>query len=53
MKEVEEKLNVKYTIPLKEANFQNIIDISIVNVSITKNRFVYSIQIPIPETETY
>ena len=53
MKEFEEKLNVKYTIPLKESNFQHIIDISIVNVAIAKNRFVYSIHIPIPETETY
>ena len=53
MKEFEEKLNVKYTIPLKESNCQHIIDISIVNVAITKNRFVYSIHIPIPETETY
>ena len=53
MKEFEEKLNVKYTIPLKESNFQHIIDISIVIVAIAKNRFVYSIHIPIPETETY
>ena len=41
MEEFKEKLNIKYTIPLKESKFQDIIDFSIVNVAIAKNRFVW------------
>ena len=44
--------NVKYQIPLKEENFQNI-DIPRISISIVNKRLLYSIKVPQLETETY
>ena len=53
LEEFEEKFNVKYTICVRQSYLQHINDISTVNVAVVKNRFVYSICIPVPATETY
>ena len=53
MKEFEEKFDVKYSVPLKQYNYQHIIDISTVKVASKINRFVYFVYISISETETY
>ena len=49
----EQHNNMKYQIPLKEENFQNIIDISQISISIVNKRLLYSIKVPQLETETY
>ena len=49
----EQHNNAKYQIPLKEENFQNIIDISQISISIVNKRLLYSIKVPQLETETY
>ena len=49
----EQHNNVKYQIPLKEENFQNIIDISQISISVVNKRLLYSIKVPQLETETY
>ena len=41
----EQHNNIKYQIPLKEENFQNIIDISQISISIIDKRLVYSIKV--------
>ena len=51
--DLEQHSNVKYQIPLKEENFQNIIDISQISISIVNKRLLYSIKVPQLETEIY
>ena len=44
---------MQYQIPLKEENFQNIIDTSRISISIVNKRLLYSIKVPQLETKTY
>lgn len=51
--EFEEKFDTKYSVPLKEVNFQYIIDISEIGVCIFDGKLLYSVKIPILESEKY
>lgn len=53
LNKLEEEHNIKYSIRLKEYNYQHIIDISDLSVTIIDRKLVYSLQIPILEKESF
>ena len=53
LREFEETLGVKYPIPLKETNYQHIIDISEIGIIIIDGKLLYSIKIPVLEADQF
>ena len=53
LEEFEESLSTKYPIPLRDTNFQHIIDISEIGIIMLNGNLVYSVKIPIFETDQF
>lgn len=53
LRQFEKHYNMKYSLALTETNYENLIDISEINVAILKSKLVYSIHLPVVEDTEY
>ena len=53
LKEFEDSLNTKYPIPLRDTNFEHIVDISEIGFIILSGNPVYSVKIHVLETDQF
>ena len=53
LSEFEENFSVKYPIPLKDTNFQHIIDFSEIGICLIDGKLLYSIKVPILENDHF